>query len=123
MKLFLLPVFVLIMCLPFDQPKVIYIQPLGNVDKREVNLVKSSVENFYHYRCIIKPAKSLTNDILANSKTRYEANRILVKYNSTEITLILTEKDIAVKNPERRVNEWGVFGQGDLPGTTCVIST
>jgi len=123
MKLFLLPVYLLMTWAPFRPSKEIYIQPLGNVPKEEINLVKSSVENFYHFKCVIKPAKSLSSDVFADSKTRYEANRILAKYNSTEITLILTEKDIAVKNPERHVNEWGVFGQGDLPGTTCVIST
>lgn len=123
MKLLLFLVYALMMRMTPDQSKVICIQPLGNVNKGEINLVKSSVEKFYHYKCIIKPALSLTNDILADSKTRYEANRILVKYNSPEITLILTEKDIAVKNPERHVNEWGVFGQGQMPGTTCVIST
>jgi len=106
-----------------DRSKVICIQPLGAVEKGEVYLVKSSVENFYHYKCIIKSSLRLSDDLLADSKTRYEANRILAKYNSNAITLILTEKDIAVKNPERHVNEWGVFGQGDLPGTTCVIST
>jgi len=123
MKLLLLLAFVLMISTARDQSKVICIQPLGNVSREEIDVVKSSVENFYHYKCIVKPALSLTNDILAGSKTRYEANRILAKYKSGEITLILTEKDIAVKNPERHVNEWGVFGQGDMPGTTCVIST
>ncbi|WP_295666974.1 zinc-dependent metalloprotease family protein, partial [uncultured Mucilaginibacter sp.] len=78
---------------------------------------------FYHYKCVVKPAVGLSNDILADSKTRYEANRVLAKYRSGEITLVLTQKDIAVKNPERHSNEWGVFGLGAMPGTTCVIST
>jgi hypothetical protein len=30
----------------YDERKVIYIQPLGNVDKSDINLVKSGVENF-----------------------------------------------------------------------------
>ena len=123
MKLLLLLAFALMIRTAPDQSKVICIQPLGNVNREEIDLVKSSVENFYHYKCIVKPALSLTNDILAGSKTRYEANRILAKYKSGEITLILTEKDIAVKNPDRHINEWGVFGQGQMPGTTCVIST
>ena len=123
MKLLLFPVYLLLMWMMPDQQKVICIQPLGHVDKGEISLVKSAVERFYHYKCIVKPALGLTNDILADSKTRYEANRILAKYTSPTITLILTEKDIAIKNPERDVNEWGVFGQGQMPGTTCVIST
>jgi len=107
----------------YDERKVIYIQPLGNVEKPDIDLVKGSVENFYHYKCIIKPPVNFTNDILANSKTRYEANRILSKYNTSENLLILTEKDIACANPERHSVEWGIFGLGYRPGTTCVIST
>ncbi|MEO6980561.1 MAG: hypothetical protein ABI113_19365 [Mucilaginibacter sp.] len=86
-------------------------------------MVRASVEHFYHYKCIIKPPVSFAKDILADSKTRYEANRILSKYNTSENLLILTGKDIAYVNPERHVAEWGIFGLGFRPGTTCVIST
>src|ERR1700733_11782442 len=123
MKLLLLPLYLFITCLSHDQPKVVYIQPLGKVQKSSISLVKSAVEKFYHYKCIVKPAVNFTDDILADSKTRYEANRILSKYNSGENLLILTEKDIAVANPERHAKEWGIFGLGYQPGTTCVIST
>jgi len=124
MKRLLLPFYLVIACcLSCNRPKVVYILPLGNVDKADISLVKAAVESFYHYPCIIKPAAGLTNDILADSKTRYEANRILSKYNAWENTLILTEQDIAVVNPQRHVKEWGVFGLGYQPGTTCVVST
>jgi archaemetzincin len=123
MKLLFLPFYLLITCLSYGQPKVVYIQPLGNVASPDVNVVKSSVESFYHDKCIIKPAVRLTKDILADSKSRYEANRILAKYNSKDNVLILTEKDIACINPERNSKEWGIFGLGYMPGTTCVIST
>ena len=107
----------------YDEPKVIYIQPLGNVDKSDIKIVKSSVEHFYHYKCIIKPQVNFTKDILADSKTRYEANRILSKYNTSDNLLILTGKDIACVNLARHSTEWGIFGLGYRPGTTCVIST
>lgn len=123
MKLSLLQLYLFITCMSVDEPRIVYIQPLGNVERSSVNLVKSSVEKFYHYKCIIKPAVGLTKDILADSKTRYEANRILSKYNSDENVLILTEKDIACVNTERHSKEWGIFGLGYQPGTTCVIST
>ena len=104
------------------KPKTIYIQPLGNVNQEYVNYIKKSVENFYRYNCVIKPKLNLTTDILAGSRTRYEAGKILKKYNSKENVLLITEKDIA----HRKSNdfpEWGVFGLGFRPGTTCVIST
>jgi len=107
----------------FDETRVIYIQPLGGAEKSDLNFIKSAVEHFYHYKCLIKPQLNLTHDILADSKTRYEANRILSKYNTDDNLLILTEKDIACANAERHVAEWGVFGLGYRPGTTCVVST
>ena len=120
--LLLLSFYLLIACLSCGRPKVVYILPLGKVDNSNINIVKSAVEKFYHVKCILKPVVSLTEDILADSKTRYEANRILSKFNSNENTLILTEQDIAVVNPERHSKEWGVFGLGYQPGTTCVVS-
>ncbi|MCR8560877.1 hypothetical protein KXD93_24685 [Mucilaginibacter sp. BJC16-A38] len=107
----------------YDEPKVVYIQPLGHVEKSDINMVKSAIEHFYHYKCIVKTEVNFTRDILADSKTRYEANRILSKYNTNENLLILTGKDIACANPERHSTEWGIFGLGYRPGKTCVIST
>jgi archaemetzincin len=107
----------------FDEPKIVYIQPLGSVEKADITLVSSAIERFYHYKCVIKPQLGFTKDILADSKTRYEANRILSKYNTDDNLLILTQKDIACVNADRHVAEWGIFGLGYRPGTTCVIST
>lgn len=112
-----------VLCVSCNRPKVIYIQPLGRVEQADINIVKRAVENFYHRPCVVKPERGFTTDILADSKTRYEASRILSKYNTSDYTLILTAQDIAVVNPQRHVKEWGVFGQGYQPGTTCVVST
>jgi archaemetzincin len=106
-----------------DEPHIVYIQPLGSVEKSNITLVSSAIERFYHYKCVIKSEVNFTKDILADSKTRYEANRILSKYNIGYNLLILTGKDIACANAERHIAEWGVFGLGYRPGTTCVIST
>ena len=103
-------------------PKTIYIQPLGDVNQEYVNFIKNSVENFYCYKCVIKSKINLTNDILAGSNTRYEAGKILKKFNSKENVLLITEKDIAHKKSVE-FPEWGIFGLGYRPGSTCVIST
>ncbi len=125
MKCWLVLFFVAITVLSCNRPKpkVVYIQPLGSIDSVNLRLIKSSVESFYHITCLIKPVIGLSPDILADSKTRYEASRILSKYNSKQNLLILTERDIACQNLARHVKEWGVFGLGYEPGTTCVIST
>jgi archaemetzincin len=102
--------------------KIIYIQPLGDVNTEYMNYLKTSIKDFYGYDCVIKTKLNLTNDILARSRTRYEASKILNKYNSNQNTLIITEKDIAHKKSDE-FPEWGIFGLGLRPGKTCVIST
>jgi archaemetzincin len=104
------------------KPKTIYIQPLGDVNQEYMDYIKTSVKNFYGYDCVIKSKLNLTKDILAGSSTRYEAGKILKKYNSKENVLLITEKDIAHKK-NKEFPEWGVFGLGFRPGKTCIIST
>ncbi len=102
---------------------IIHILPLGTVNASILDFIKKSIYNFYQIDCIIEPKQELTTDILAASKTRYEASLILKKYNSTQNTLLITEKDIAYNNSKKKVKEWGIFGLGFRPGNTCVIST
>lgn len=104
------------------KPKTIYIQPLGQVNQEYLNYVKKSVTDFYGYDCVIKPKVNLTADLLAASKTRYEASKILKKFNSKQNILLITEKDIAYRK-SKQYPEWGIFGLGLRPGNTCVIST
>jgi archaemetzincin len=104
------------------KPKTVYIQPLGDVNQEYMDYIKTSVKNFYGYDCVVRSKLNLTKDILAGSKTRYEAGKILKKYNSKENVLLITEKDIAHRKSDV-FTEWGIFGKGYRPGTTCVIST
>ena len=103
-------------------PKTIYIQPLGDVNQEYLTYVKNSVTDFYGYTCVIQPKINLTKDILAASKTRYEASKILNKFKSNKNVLLITEKDIAYRK-SASFPEWGIFGLGLRPGKTCVIST
>ena len=105
-----------------DKDRTIYIQPLGNVNSESLKYLKKSVEDFYGYKCVIKTKLELTKDILSNSKIRYEASKILAKYNSNSNLLLITEKDIAHKK-STQFPEWGIFGLGLRPGKTCVVST
>jgi archaemetzincin len=119
--------FILLLAIVFysfnsHKSKVIYIQPLGDVNTEYMNYLKTSIKEFYGYDCVIKPKLNLTKDILAVSRTRYEASKILNKYNSNQNILIITEKDIAHKKSDE-YPEWGIFGLGLRPGKTCVIST
>ena len=102
--------------------KTIYLQPLGDVNKVYTDYVKSSITTFYGYECVVKSKVDLSNDLLAKSKTRYEASKIIKKFKNNQNILIITEKDIAYKKSEK-FKEYGIFGLGDRPGKTCVIST
>jgi len=76
MKKILIPLFILI-SLNLKAQKVINIQPLGKVSPEVINVITSSVEKFYGYKCVVKPKVNLTKDILAKSQPRYEASLIL----------------------------------------------
>lgn len=120
MKNIIIPIFLFLGFISNAQ-KVIYIQPLGEVDSEYIKTVKSSLESFFGATCILKTKVPLTNDLLSPSKTRYEGGKILNKFNSKDNVIVLTEKDITTQkgnNPE-----WGILGLGYRPGTVCVVST
>ena len=121
-KLFQL-ILIFIFCANFslNAQKVIYVLSLGDVSSDVTKVIQNAVFKFYGYQCVVKPKVPFTKDILADSKTRYEASRILAKYKSNENLLIITDKDIAIK--KGNIKEYGIFGLGYRPGSTCVIST
>jgi predicted Zn-dependent protease len=61
--------------------------------------------------------------ILAASKTRYEASKIIEKYNSNKNVLLLTDVDIVYFDKIKNIKEYGIIGLGLRPGKTCVVST
>jgi len=103
--------------------QIIYIQPLGEVNPHIMSLINSEIKHFYNKKLVMLPSVPLTKDLLAKSKTRYDASKILKKFKSDKNILIITEKDIAVKYERRHSEEWGIFGLGACPGNTCVVST
>jgi len=141
MKKFFIPLFVFLVLAVFTLTKslsldlgkikiisvkekpIIHIVPLGKIDKKYSQLVKGYIENFYGFKCVIDSPKPLTKDILASSGTRYEAGKILKKYDSDKNVLLLTDVDIAYFNKVKNVKEWGIIGLGLRPGKTCVVST
>lgn len=103
--------------------QAINIIPLGKVDTNVLSDIKLGIEKFYGLSPIIEKPVPLTDDLLAKSKTRYEANKILSKFNSNRNLLIITEQDIAIKYKKHNSDEWGIMGLGYRPGKTCVVST
>lgn len=102
--------------------KVINIQPLGDIDPEYLQVVKQAIKEFYGFESKVLPRARITSYILAASKTRLDASKILKKFKSSEYRLVITEHDIAHRNVERNVDEWGIFGLGIVGGKTCVVS-
>jgi archaemetzincin len=102
---------------------VIYIVPLGNIPADYVNFVKQSIIDFFHYQVVINPRQSLGPDLKNSEQGRCVADKILSKFDSNKNILALTTVDIVTNNEQRGIKEWGVFGLGYRPGTTCVVST
>jgi len=106
----------------FTNTTTIYIQPLGNVKDTYVEVVQKAIKTVYGYKCVVLPAVQHNKKLYANSKTRYDGNKILQYFDSDKHILVITEKDIAhYKNSH--YPEWGIFGLGSLTNKTCVVST
>jgi archaemetzincin len=104
-----------------DQNKVINIQPLGYVDPQYIAKVKTSIKEFYGFDCAVLPQVDVSDDILTTSKQKYDASKILKKYNTYNYRVIVTEKQIACScwvSPE-----YTCFGLARMPGKICVVST
>ena len=71
---------------------------------------------------MLQESVPLTDDLLAASRARYEASKILTKFNSDKNVLLITAVDIAHRK-SAEIPEWGIFGLGFRPGNTCVVST
>ncbi len=108
---------------PVKDEKIIHISPLGNIDEKYIHFVQDRVSKFYGFKCVIDKRIPLTDDILAASGKRYEASKIIVKFNSNNNILLLTNVDIAHFNKKKNIPEYGIIGLGFRPGKTCVVST
>jgi len=101
--------------------RVIFIRPLGNVNPEYVSFVKSSIEDFYGFKCKVLSKVEVSDDILSKSKKRCDANKILTKFKTDSNIVLITERDICQKRG--KVDEYGIIGLGFCPGKVCVIST
>ena len=56
----------------------IYIQPLGEVSPKYINLMKESVKKFYGFDCVVLPKKVINKSMLSQKKLRIDANKALL---------------------------------------------
>jgi len=106
----------------FVCPPTVYIQPLDNVEDKYIKVVQQSIKSFYGFNCKILPTVKEDVSLYTRTKLKYDANKIIKRFSSSNRIIVITQKDIShwkdVKHPE-----WGILGLGALNGQTSVVST
>jgi archaemetzincin len=103
------------------------IAPYNEIDSATTSLLVTELENFYsNLQAVILPKAIMSDSLLANSKTRYNANKILnhldlIKPEQVTYILAITNDKIAACGDT--IHETGVAGLGNRPGTCAVVST
>lgn len=105
----------------------IAIAPYHEVDSCTADLIACEFEAFYfNVKTFILPRAIMPDSLLAYSKTRYNANKILrhldlIKPEQANYILAITDDKIAACGDSTQ--EMGVAGLGDRPGVCSVVST
>lgn len=118
--------------------KTLAIQPFGTWNEYDTKIVRKALSEFYHKEIIILPKVELPKSSFTNLKSpRYRADSLIrylkrKKTDSIDIVIGLTDKDISttkrmkngeIKKPVHRYKDWGIFGLGFRPGSSCIVSS
>ena len=117
----------------------IAIQPLGYISNREsLDSLQILLKTFYKKRVVILHAIPLNSKYIDLSKgLRYDAEKIIKElasadYKRFDKVIGFTESDIFMYRAVTKqtdlesmeINDaWGIFGLGDKPGKSCVVSS
>ncbi len=121
------------------------IQPYKGYPAKYTTIVQDAIESYYGFQTVILPVKQLpatsyTLNIPELAKyqpqARYRADtiiRVLKRELPDSINYVvgLTHKDISItkrtagviRTPEWRYRDFGIFGLGFRPGTSCIVSS
>jgi archaemetzincin len=102
------------------------VQPLGPVKKEDLAAVEAGIVALYGVRVEVLPAASMPESAYYPPRKRYKADKLLdavEKDAAPDFTKIigLTARDISTSKDE--IEDWGIFGLGNLSGRACVVST
>ncbi len=120
--------------------RVIAIQPFEGIPESHIAEAKKALENYYGCAVRVLPEAALPKAAFTKVKTpRYRADKLLIFLRrqlpaDCDHILGLTASDIsttkyedwttrAIKKPEWKYKDWGIFGLGRMPGSACVVST
>lgn len=99
---------------------VIYIQPIGNVKKSDLNTVKSAVEEFYKVKCNITPTMEIKHHLYVDGTTDINAIKVINQIKSNKHTIIITNKNIIKNNVFKT---YPVYGSAEKNGNVAIVST
>lgn len=105
------------------EPVRIAIQPLGLVSSRVRQAIKSRLEKQYFAEVTILPVVKLPKAAFYPPRSRYRADRLLTflaENKKFDKVIGVTTVDISTSKPPNA--DWGVFGLGQMPGRSCVVS-
>jgi archaemetzincin len=109
---------------------VVYVKTMGNVSKTDLDLVVSTIENFYDFDVVVHGDFTSPDKFKVNGLNRYRASSILSHSNKVNEhlggkVLILTPLDICT---DRKLNgilhkNWGILGVAGLGKQSTIVST
>lgn len=105
---------------------IIAIQPLEDPRLASITKLSQNLTTFYGCKVIILPGKPLPNNAFYGKRQRYRADSLLIlleqiKPDTIHYIIGLTDKDISATT--NGYKDWGVFGYGQCPGVSNIIST
>ena len=113
------------------------IQPIGKVASEQIELIQNALKKEYGFETTVLPVIDPPKRAFINVKSaRYRADTLIrilrdKRPDSVGIIFGLTGKDIsitkygadgAIKKPEYKYKDFGIFGLGFKPGTSSVVS-
>ena len=140
-RLFLVLLIIAILCVSCHQCNTrttIALQPIGNIPKNTLNILKHNIEKQYHSTVIILPNTILPDSFINYEKGKRYAAVATIRYlkekmpDTVQYIAGITNEDIYttkqdkwgnIKKPESTYKIWGILGLGYKPGKSCVIST
>ena len=113
-----------------EEKQIVFVQTMGKVNQDDLNLVVSTISDFYNFQVIVKGQFPIMDSLKVKNTNRIQANRVLKTSNIMNRdldgkVLILTEYDICTDRTLNGVvhKNWGVFGLAGVNKQTTVIST
>jgi archaemetzincin len=113
-----------------EEKQIVFVQTMGKVSQDDLNLVVSTISDFYNFEVIVKGQFPIMDSLKVKNTNRFQANRVLKTSNIMNRdldgkVLILTEYDICTDRKLDGVvhKNWGIFGLAGVNKQTTVIST